>query len=190
MEAVITLKQQRQLWLRSTRLAERTQRPSFFCPPHSGSVNSAGNELETYALTERDSLQKSEHGKLFVDWASACHTLRHGGKRVHVYTILNALMTGPHVGYYNYLSTMTGGACMITNFDQRNSSVISRITVPLLLDWMGVEKDGLSDAAKGKDMGAKLTQYIDIRNIKKMTSEIDAYARSFFNSPDVPSNTT
>jgi hypothetical protein len=155
-------------------------------PPHA--LSDRGKGLNGFGPTERKALGKIP-GRHFVDWASACGTLRNGGKRIHTYTIVDYSIPEQYLGFYNYLSTMTGGACLQLKTGSRQPAVISRITVELLLTWMGVEKAGLSDAAKNEDLGAMLSRYIDISNIKKVTNEASKGAEKFFNS-NICGNTT
>ncbi|QKX55088.1 uncharacterized protein TRUGW13939_02180 [Talaromyces rugulosus] len=159
-------------------------------PPHA--ISNGGKGLDGYGPTERKALEKGKHaihGRHFVDWTSACGTLRNGGKRIHVYTIIDSSISEENLGFYNYLSTMTGGACLHLKRGLQQPAAISRITVELLLTWMGVEKAGLSDAAKNEDLGAMLSRYIDISNIKKVTNESSKDAQKFFNS-NIIGNTT
>lgn len=153
-------------------------------PPHT----TITNDLQAYGNMERKALENwkyGTHGHRFVDWVSACETLRKGDKRIHTYTIIDHGISAEDLSLYNYLSTVTGGACINLKKGsgrETKSAAISRITVELLLAWMGVEKAGLSDAAKNEDLGAMLTRYIDISNIKKVTDESSGDALGFFNA--------
>lgn len=80
-----------------------------------------------------------------------------------------------YAGFYNYLSTITGGACFWLT-DSRPAS-ISKVTVEVLLAWMGAEKAG-ADATV--EFPAFFTRYISIDNIKKIKDENDPVASPFF----------
>ncbi|CRG91591.1 hypothetical protein PISL3812_08641 [Talaromyces islandicus] len=154
-------------------------------PPHTTVTDKT---LPVYGAMERKALKKGKHAN-FVDWVSACETLRNGGKRIHTYTIIDHLMSSRYLSLYNYLSTVTGGACIHLKEGSSISAVISRITVELLLAWMGVEKAGLSGVAKNEDLGAMLTRYINISGIKKVTNEASEDVQGFLNA-DAHANMT
>jgi hypothetical protein len=80
-------------------------------------------------------------------------------------------------GYYNYISTVTGGACFY--LDNSRPASISKITVETLLAWMGTEKAG-TDASV--EFPAYLTQYISIDGIDKSKNERGPVKISFIYS--------
>ena len=53
------------------------------------------------------------HGKLFADWASVAHTLKTGEKRARVISILEDNFGSRATGYYEFLSTVTGGPTVL-----------------------------------------------------------------------------
>lgn len=73
---------------------------------------------------------------------------------------------------------MTGGSCIYLK-DSKPAS-ISKVTIEVLLAWMGVEKAGISDAADKTKLPADLSRYVNIENIKKIKDEDDKTANSFF----------
>lgn len=150
-------------------------------PPHTlanGSLTDRSSNLgpERTALSKKDSY--GGFGPQFVDWVSAAKTLRHGDKRAQVFSILEKDMGFVYAGFYNYLSAITGGACLWLN-DSRPAA-ISKVTVEVLLAWMGAEKAG-ADASV--EFPALLTRYVNIENIKKLKDENDTGATPFFLTP-------
>jgi hypothetical protein len=117
-------------------------------------------------------------GAHFADWVSASKWLskRAGDKKAQVFSILERDMPFIYAGYYNYLSTLTGGAALYLT-DSKPSS-ISKVTVEVLLAWMGAEKAGAS--AANVELPAYLTRYLSVDGIKKLLNERDPEAESFF----------
>ncbi|KAK4098016.1 hypothetical protein N658DRAFT_561402 [Parathielavia hyrcaniae] len=116
-------------------------------PPHT--------ELQGYEWgQERRALSKpksyGDTGHLFADWVSAAGTLASGEKQAQVFCIVSSNHSSDHAlkPMYTFLSTRTGGACVL--FPQKPSSnTISKVTIALLLAWMGAGKQGAhQDAAK------------------------------------------
>lgn len=152
-------------------------------PPHTqanGSLTDRSSNLkpERKALSKKASY--SGFGPQFVDWVSAAQTMRHGKKRAQVFPILEKQIDFTYAGFYNYLSTITGGATLYLTDSEPAS--ISKVTVEVLLAWMGVEKAG-ANADATDTIAACLTRYIDISNIKKIRDEIDPTASPFFWTP-------
>ncbi|KFY69709.1 hypothetical protein V496_00014 [Pseudogymnoascus sp. VKM F-4515 (FW-2607)] len=117
-------------------------------------------------------------GHNFADWVSASKWLsgRSGDKKAQVFCILDGRMDFLEAGYYNYLSTMTGGAC----FRLTNSypSTISALTVEVLLAWMGVKKVQLGMPAGL--LPAYMLRYESLENIETLEDETDHKANPFF----------
>ncbi|DAA73777.1 TPA_exp: Uncharacterized protein A8136_3980 [Trichophyton benhamiae CBS 112371] len=143
--------------------------------------------LEKNALSEPSSY--GGYGPNFVDWVAACKFMRKGEKPVQVFCLLSPSMSWKDCGHYNYLSTMTRGACMI--LENSIPGTISKVTIDLLLSWMGVEpankaitkdtieKDNSDEAAK-KDALATLGRYKCVDYIKKLNHELDPRAEMYF----------
>ena len=147
-------------------------------PPHTmvnGSLTDSWSNLvpEQKALSEKDSY--GGFGPKFVDWVSAAKTLRHGEKKAKVFSILQRNMNFAHAGFYNYLSTITGGACFSLSVSR--PAAISKVTVEVLLAWMGAEKAGVDVSV---EFPAFLTRYVNIENIEKLKDENDTAATPFF----------
>lgn len=117
-------------------------------------------------------------GHNFADWVSASKWLskRSGDKKAQVFCILDFCMDFEEVGYYNYLSTMTGGACFRLTNSKHTS--ISTLTVEVLLAWMGVEKAQL--AMPVGLLPAHMLQYKYVDNIETLLNEEDPKAAPFF----------
>jgi hypothetical protein len=115
-------------------------------PPH---MNDANSE---YFQKEQRALKASKDGKLFMDWTSACRNLRKT-KMAQVFSILEPNMKPMFGRYYNYLSETTNGACFYLNNSQ--STTISKVTMDILLAWMGIEKVGSTSTV----VEAKLQKY-------------------------------
>ncbi|PMD13445.1 hypothetical protein NA56DRAFT_665552 [Hyaloscypha hepaticicola] len=151
-------------------------------PPHTsfnGALYDSCSNLgpEQKALAKEDSY--GGFGPHFADWVSASKWLskRAGEKKAQVFSILERDMPFASAGYYNYLSTMTGGAALYLT-DSKPSS-ISKVTVEVLLAWMGAEKAGAS-ASANTELPAYLTRYISIERIKNLLNERDPDAEPYF----------
>ena len=150
-------------------------------PPHVA-VNSSAYETNSNHAQEKKALSDAESyggfGPYFVDWVSACKMLRGGEKKAQVFCILEPSMAWQYVGHYNYLSTMTRGSCIYLK-DSKPAS-ISKVTIEMLLAWMGVEKAGTSDANDKTELPGDLSRYVNVDNIKKIKDENDKTAKFFF----------
>ncbi|KAL2141634.1 hypothetical protein VTI28DRAFT_2128 [Corynascus sepedonium] len=127
-------------------------------------------EKEQDELTKIDTYGGS--GKLFADWVSVANTLSSSDKKAQVFGIIEIC------GYWQdldlesmitYLSTRTGGVCLeITR--KPSPETISKLTVNLLLHWMGAEKQG---AVLEKQLIATRVDFIDHSAIDQLASEKD-----------------
>lgn len=145
-------------------------------PPHTlanGTLKDKSSNLgpERKALSKKNSY--GGFGPQFVDWVSAAKTLRHGEKKAQVISILEKNMFS--IGFYNYLSAITGGACL--SLSDSSPAAISKVTVEVLLAWMGAEKVGADASA---EFPAFLTRYVNIENINRLKDENDTAADPFF----------
>lgn len=151
--------------------------------PHMSWDVCRNNLYEAEKKSLEDPTSFGGHGPKFVDWVSACKTLCNGGKRIQTFCVLE----NTHFcdcNTYNYLSTITGGACVQIR-DRRNPATISRLTVEILLAWMGVEKAGLSHTAKREKLGALLAQSIDSSDIDEIQDESSPIAQKVFTSSSI-----
>jgi hypothetical protein len=119
-------------------------------------------------------------GSHFADWVEGCKIMHTGPRKSHVFCFLDEA-TGKNVlnsGFYLYLSTITRGACMYLTKSDPHS--ISRVTVDVLLSWMGVSKPGSEKAT----FPATLIRYKLGTDIKKIKDEKDPLASAYFWSHD------
>ncbi|KAK4457704.1 E3 ubiquitin-protein ligase itt1, partial [Cladorrhinum samala] len=146
-------------------------------PPHMAAFEG----WERDGKAEREALlAKSSYGgtgRLFADWVSAAKTLSAGQKQAQVFPIVElTYLRWEAGGVYAYLAEMTGGTCV--SFDKRPSvEDVSKVTVNLLLSWMGVEKQGtkLVDATElGSHVRFKTTE-----GIREIAAEDDGAAAAF-----------
>lgn len=131
-----------------------------------------GHELK--ALNDKNSY--GGFGPLFADWVSASHWLsgRTGEKKAQVFSILDKHMYTNDANFYNYMSTMTNGASFFLE-DPKPAS-ISKVTIEVLLSWMGVEKAGAASA----DIPALMARYNSVEGIESLKNENDPAADKFF----------
>ncbi|KFY33245.1 hypothetical protein V494_07806 [Pseudogymnoascus sp. VKM F-4513 (FW-928)] len=120
-------------------------------------------------------------GHNFADWVSAAKWLsgRSGDKKAQVFCILDRRMDFQATGYYNYLSAMTGGACF--RLAEFGSAPISRLTVEVLLAWMGVKNVKLSMPVGL--LPGYLFRYKSIEGIETLIDERDPNGAAFFEVP-------
>lgn len=115
-------------------------------------------------------------GPKFADWVSAADTLRNGRKSAQVFSILDAGMAWEVGSFYQYLSTVTGGACFFLT--KRGSADISQVTIEILLSWMGAEKAGVTGS---QELSAFMSRYVKVNGIKTLKDEqADECQRFFF----------
>ncbi|KAJ5115012.1 hypothetical protein NUU61_000771 [Penicillium alfredii] len=153
-------------------------------PPHANDadVSLSDNPLkERTALSETDSY--SGFGSAFTDWVAASNALRAGEKQAQVFAILEPDMPRNCAAYYNFLCTRTGGACVYLRDSSPGS--ISKVTVDLLLAWMGLEKAPVAGSKKGNKLAlpADLSRYISVKGIKQIKDEDTGQVGLFFASP-------
>ncbi|KAJ4288709.1 hypothetical protein N0V88_007243 [Collariella sp. IMI 366227] len=135
-------------------------------PPHS--ETNAGNWK-----SEQDALLKPNsyggNGQFFADWVSAATTLKHGDKRAQIFSIIEPGLYQTSMSMFTYLSVRTGGICI--GFQRKpNPTTISKVTVGLLMAWMGADKEGAKlDTAEI----ASHIHYVDVSGVEQVASEKD-----------------
>ncbi|KAH7100958.1 hypothetical protein BKA62DRAFT_704648 [Auriculariales sp. MPI-PUGE-AT-0066] len=67
-----------------------------------------------------------------TDWVTIAFTAK--ARHIHVFSFVSAGMGDEYSRFYTFLSQVTGGACVTTS---DNSQLISRLTIDVLLNWMG-----------------------------------------------------
>jgi hypothetical protein len=142
-------------------------------PPHTA-ANGNSHGYNNFAK-EKKALQDPKSyggfGPAFVDWVHGGRTMalkEKGKKRAHVFSILEPSMARADGNYYTFLSTLTGGACFYLESSEPKD--ISKVTVDLLLAWMGVEKTG-AEATKIAARLAKFKNPARIGEVKKESTK-------------------
>lgn len=135
----------------------------------------------TWMTTDSDGVREQQalmmpesydgHGDLFADWVSAARTLRDGTKKAEVICLLNEYRTS---GMFQFLTTVTGGACV--KLQNTQPRMISELTVEILLAWMGVKKEG----SEGSIYPARISNYRNPTSINEVAGEADPQAGLFF----------
>lgn len=116
-------------------------------PPHFKDTGGGNYNKEKHSLGNKSSYGGTGH--LFVDWTSAARTLRTAPKKAVVFSIVSEETVSSSTSYL-YLSTATGGALFATKVTPEN---ISRLTLGLLLTWMGA---GQAVEGDDTDVGSML----------------------------------
>ncbi|KAK4128055.1 hypothetical protein N657DRAFT_675893 [Parathielavia appendiculata] len=130
---------------------------------------------------EREALLKLHSyggtGYLFADWVSAANTLSNGKKQAQVFCIVSSKHSRDYAlnPMYTFLSTRTGGAC-VTFTGTPSSTAISKVTIALLLAWMGAGKQGAN-----QDTAEIVTQlnFEDDSGVGQLASEKDDNAARY-----------
>lgn len=154
-------------------------------PPHTlstGNMASHRSCLGAEMKALNDEKIYGHYGKHFADWVSASKWMsgRCGNKKAQVFSILSPHLGQDGASYYHYLSAMTNGLSfsftdsMPSNF---SPATISKITVELLLSWMGVEKAGATTTV---DLPLQLATYKSQEGLETLKSELDVAAAEFF----------
>jgi hypothetical protein len=149
-------------------------------PPHT-SANGSIHDLSSCLGPELSALKVEasygNFGPYFQDWVSAANLLsgRVGHKKAQVFSFLDLGMSLASTSYYLYLCTMTNGGCFY--LENPSPANISKVTVEVLLAWMGVEKAGTSTDVR---LPAYLLTYDSVENITELKDEADPAADPFF----------
>lgn len=158
-------------------------------PPHTSAIDDKwtgifspenNHSRETKALSQPNSYDG--YGGHFVDWASACRILGGEEKRAIVFSVLDPSLYTETRGYYAYLSAVTGGACFCLY--SKDGENISKVTVEVLLAWMGVRKPGVPGASSDTGLPAFISRYIDTDGIANIKDEDDPTAQCFFTTTE------
>ena len=150
-------------------------------PPHASQRTRRGRLDYGISMSERNdakeqrmlAVKKSHggHGPRFADWVSACKTLARGKGnegRAQVFCIVDRWLAGPQIGYFMFLSNLTGGACL--HLSDKDAHNISLVTVSSILAWMGVDDFKEADAY----LSAKLAEYKNIDSLNLVKDEVTA----------------
>lgn len=115
-------------------------------PPHFEETGGQNYKKERAALGKTGSYGGT--GRLFADWTSAARALRVAPKKAVVFSI-TVETSIPYSTSFLYLSTATRGAQFAT---KPTSEQISKLTLGLLLTWMGAGHALENDETYGGDM--------------------------------------
>ncbi|KAK4184112.1 E3 ubiquitin-protein ligase itt1 [Podospora australis] len=147
-------------------------------PPHAKILSENAWKVEQEEL--KKDFAYDGHGGLFADWVSAANTLGQGAKQAQVFSIIelsssSACFPDETAALYTFLSTRTGGVCL--GFEWRPTAEgISKLTVGLLLAWMGAEKQG---AQLDTAVIAKHIHFADTEGFEEVVNETDENAAKF-----------
>ncbi|MCJ1442235.1 MAG: hypothetical protein MMC23_002728 [Stictis urceolatum] len=138
-------------------------------PPHTA-ANGTGHPNTNHGMELKaleDPKSYGGFGPEFRDWVSTCRCMAGANKkrRAQVFPILEPRMARTDGNYYTLLSAMTGGACLYLK--KSTPEAISKVTVDLLLAWMGAEKTGAEIA----EIDAALSRYQSLEGIQKIKKE-------------------
>ena len=148
-------------------------------PPHT-SATKGHNRIKEQEMLSQDSAFGPDSAR-FVDWVSAATTLAEGPKRAQVFSLVQSHLADT-LAPYMYLCDRTGGACLQLPA-ACGAPVISKLTIGVLLAWMGVEKEGVNpNITKVADV----CSYIDTARIKDVESEEDPLCKTFWVLEDKP----
>jgi hypothetical protein len=111
-------------------------------PPHHQSVQSAGN----------DAAEMRAYPEGATDWVKLCRMAKRRNCTIFSFTPNSMMET--HSCFYILLSELTGGISIGSNV--RSSALISRLTLDVILQWMGQTSDMESVL---RDSAATLNQY-------------------------------
>lgn len=98
-------------------------------PPHHQSIRSYNNDVAEAKAFPTGS----------TDWVKLCHAARH--RNCTVFSFTPNLMGKEHSCFYNLLSELTGGISIRSGAHSKSSALISRLTVSVILQWMGQASD-------------------------------------------------
>ncbi|KDN69738.1 putative dihydroxyacid dehydratase [Colletotrichum sublineola] len=147
-------------------------------PPHLPGTKSLNRLREITHLSNPDTF--GGHGKLFVDWVLGAKTLRDSEKKAKVFPIIEGAIADS-VAPFIYLAHMTGGVCFQLNnalCGIPTADAVSQLTASILLNWMGVRKQGAS--ASGQHRFASVCQYKDTQAMENVHNEEDKAAEIYF----------
>ncbi|KAJ7637778.1 hypothetical protein B0H17DRAFT_995100 [Mycena rosella] len=114
-------------------------------PPHHVSIQSHHNDVKE--------AQAFPPGA--VDWVKLCHTARR--RNCTVFSFTPNSMDFAHSSFYVLLSELTGGISIASKAGSKSSTLISRLTLGVILQWMGLGTSDMDDVLR--ESGAVLLRY-------------------------------
>jgi hypothetical protein len=145
-------------------------------PPHMPATRGE-NRIKEIAMLSQDSCWKGS-GPLFVDWVKGARVLQSGKKKGKVFTLVQSHLIDTLTPYM-YLCHMTGGSCFELETDQAKPENISKITMALLLAWMGVGKSNPNPTTPEQGI-AKFRKYKSVDTIDRIENEDDQHMEMYF----------
>ncbi|KAF7318723.1 RING-type domain-containing protein [Mycena chlorophos] len=94
-------------------------------PPHHPAFNSYENDVK----------EKKAFPQNATDWVKLCHIARKRHCTVFCFTPRG--MDASFASFYALLAGLTGGICIGSKSDEQDSAVLSRLTVGVIMQWMG-----------------------------------------------------
>ncbi|KAJ6615160.1 hypothetical protein B0H10DRAFT_1880092 [Mycena sp. CBHHK59/15] len=105
-------------------------------PPHHMSVQSYLNDVAEAKAFPAGA----------VDWVKLCHTARR--RNCTVFSFTPESMDPAHSAFYVLLSELTGGICIASKATTSSSTIISRLTLGIVLQWMGQETSDMNEVLR------------------------------------------
>lgn len=169
----------------SATLAGADPRPPFAAATDGGAKQAVGKIVDAVSGKKSSKTSKAakdeeqEAGKKGTG-SDTVEQLPRPKKLAQVFSIVQSHLTDT-VAPYIYLSEVTHGACLHLS-NATDSGTISRLTLGLLLSWMGIE----SDAGKGNNAltGVSWKHYSSTDKLSKLASEEDDDAGHYFMRKD------
>ncbi|KAJ6523524.1 hypothetical protein DFH09DRAFT_198273 [Mycena vulgaris] len=105
-------------------------------PPHHMSIQSHQNDIK-----EAKSFPPGA-----VDWVKLCHTARR--RNCTVFSFTPNSMNVAYSSFYVLLSELTGGISIASKAGSKSSTLISRLTLGVILQWMGQGTSDMNDVIR------------------------------------------
>jgi hypothetical protein len=105
-------------------------------PPHHMSIQSHHNDVAEAKAFPAGA----------VDWVKLCHTARRRNCTVFCFT--PQTMDVQFSAFYVLLSELTGGICIASKAASKDSGLISRLTLGVVMQWMGRATSTISDVLR------------------------------------------
>lgn len=151
-------------------------------PPHMGGWDSGQNYKKEVEYLTADKCELGPSARLFADWVSAARTLNgtgQGTKEAQIFSIVCS-HSNDAFGPFMYLCRQTKGTCFQMKLP--NSLLISKLTMSVLLAWMGVQKAG----GPGETFGDAFNlHYNNIGGVESLENEKDSTVEPYFSRSQV-----
>ncbi|KAH8674263.1 hypothetical protein BX600DRAFT_410795 [Xylariales sp. PMI_506] len=152
-------------------------------PPHTPATGGKYRIKEQECLANPTSY--GGYGKLFIDWISAANTLRAGDKQATVFSVIESGLADT-LSLHLFLTHQTGGVCLEIPHESQHDD-ITKLSISMLLAWMGIEKDNASVSIKAATARmARVVTYRDTSTIDRVDSEEHELSQTYFVHEDTP----